>query len=236
MKPSAALSFAFALALTGPVRTASAVAIGIADTFEDGTTQGWVVAIGPMGAAHPVPPVNVATGGPEGADDNYLQLGAVGGIGAGSRLTAINATQWAGDYTALGVTSISMDVRNLGTSDLALRLFLEDPLPGPPTNTAVTDAVIVPSGADWTHVSFSVRPLDLVALMGSVDTLLGNVTVLRLFHGPDPLFPGPDIVTQLGVDNIVANGALAAPEPGTALLLVAAILALEIGRRRRLQR
>ena len=62
--------------------TAWAVPVGI-DDFEDGTTAGWHVG---DPAQHPAPPVNVSTGGPAGAGDAYLQLQALGGSGAGSRL------------------------------------------------------------------------------------------------------------------------------------------------------
>jgi hypothetical protein len=48
-----------------------AVTVGQVDTFEDGTTQGWVAGV--LGAVHPVPPAN-ALGGPAGANDNYLLL------------------------------------------------------------------------------------------------------------------------------------------------------------------
>ena len=64
----------------------------------------------------------MATGGPAVVDDNYLLLTAVGGLGAGSRLTVINPAQWAGDYLAGGVESISMDLINLGQNYLSLRL------------------------------------------------------------------------------------------------------------------
>jgi hypothetical protein len=75
-------------------RLASPVTLGQIDTFEDGTTQNWLVGL--LGAPHPAPPVNVPTGGPAGVDDNYLLLSAIGGVGAGNRLTAINVSQWGG--------------------------------------------------------------------------------------------------------------------------------------------
>ena len=74
---------------------------------------------------------------------------AVGGAGAGNRLTVINIDQWSGDYTAAGISAISMDLRNLGTTDLNIRLYLEDPIGGPPTDAAVTGPVLLPSGGDW---------------------------------------------------------------------------------------
>ena len=85
--------------------------VGI-DDFEDGTTAGWHVG---DPAQHPAPPVNVSTGGPAGAGDAYLQLQALGGSGAGSRLSVLNLSQWTGDFT--GVPAIEMDVNNFGPED-----------------------------------------------------------------------------------------------------------------------
>jgi hypothetical protein len=165
--------------------------------------------------------MNVPDGGPAGPGDNYLALTAVGGMGAGSRLVAINETQWAGDWASAGVTFIEMDLLNLSATDLSIRLFLENPMGGPPIDTAVTDAVLLPSGQGWVHVSFAVSASALTVLTGDADTLLSNVTALRIFHGPDAEFPPPTVVTQLGVDNISAL-----PEPTAALLIVPALVAL----------
>lgn len=94
---------------------AQAATIGQIDTFEDGTTQGWTVGL--LGAVHPAPPANVADGGPLGAGDNYLALTSLGGSGAGSKLVVLNPAQWAGDYLTLGLTTITMDLRNSGTTE-----------------------------------------------------------------------------------------------------------------------
>jgi hypothetical protein len=191
---------------------APAAILGQVDNFEDGTTQGWTVGL--LGATHPAPPVNVASGGPLGADDNYLRLTALGGAGAGNRLTVINMTQWSGDYTAAGISAISMDLKNVGTTDLNIRLYLENPLGGPPTDEAVSGPVLLPSGGDWIHAEFSIDSLSLTGLKGNVDTLLTNVTALRIFHNSLAEFPGPPIAAQLGVDNITA-----VPEPSSLSLL-----------------
>jgi len=113
---------------------AFALSVGQIDTFEDGTTQNWVVGL--LGAPHANPPINVSSGGPSGVDDNYLRLTAVGGAGPGSRLSTINLNQWAGDYITDGITAISMDLYNQGQTDLYLRLLFADPIPGPATNLA----------------------------------------------------------------------------------------------------
>lgn len=193
------------------VPTASAVSLGQIDTFEDGTTQGWTVGL--LGASHPAPPVNVPDDGPGGVGDNYLQLTAVGGGGAGSRLVAINLGQWAGDYATTGINRITLDARNLGTTELTLRLYLENPMGGPPTDEAITAGVTLPAGGNWTPVTFALDPLSLTVLTGDVNTLLSNVTALRILHSPDPTFPGPALVASLGVDNIQAIAIAAVPEP-----------------------
>ena len=66
----------------------------ITSDFESGTTDGWQVG----NANHPNPPTNVASGGPDGAGDNFLQAQSNGGGGAGSRLAFFNeSADWTGD-------------------------------------------------------------------------------------------------------------------------------------------
>src|SRR6188768_1871394 len=173
--------------------SAAPILVGQKDTFEDGTTQGWVVGL--LGALSPAPPVNVASGGPAGLNDNYLRLTSVGGSGAGSRLTAINPDQWAGDYLAGGIGAISMDLINLGASDLSLRLLFEDPAAGPPANVAVsTTPIVLGAGSGWVHVTFDIGLVNLTALAGNVSAALSGTTAFRLYHGNLTGFPGPSLV------------------------------------------
>jgi hypothetical protein len=181
---------------------ASALTFGQIDTFEDGTTGDWVVAAG--GVGHPAPPQNIPDGGPAGAEDNFLLLTAVGGGGSGSHLSVLNMVQWAGDYLGTGVNQISMSLANLGNSDLDIRLLFADPVAGPPTNLAITDAVVLPAGSGWQTAVFAVSPADLIVLQGDATALLGATTQLRIFHSIEPMFPGEAIVAQLGVDNVLA--------------------------------
>jgi len=218
---------------------AGALSIGQTDDFQSGTTEDWI-----SGVSNPFPPTTVPDGGPAGAGDTFLLMRSNGTEGAGGRLVAFNPAQWAGDYTSAGIASITMDVLNLGPSDLSLRLMFMDPTTGPPTNVAVsTDGVFVPAGGGWTAVTFPVLASDLTAQLGDVNAVLSNTTFLRLFHGIDTGFPPQPVVATLGVDNICALGAdgdasvcggggTPVPEPGTLALLGVGMIGLMVGRRR----
>jgi len=237
MKKSIPLLIATPLLSLIMTATASAVTNGQIDTFEDGTTQNWVVSL--INQTHPAPPVNVPSGGPAGVDDNYLQLTALGGGGPASRLSVINfLDQWAGNYITAGIGAIQMDVNNLGSSDLTLRLMFSDPLTGPPENIAFSDGVVVPAGSGWLPVEFPIGLSDLTAGLGSVEDALMNATEMRIYHSPDPNFPNPifpidPVVALLGVDNIAAVSQTAVPESVSAgLLLGLGLLSLVVVRRR----
>jgi hypothetical protein len=204
--------------------SASAVTIGMTDTFEDLTTMNWITAA--LGSPNPAPPKNVA-GGPGGAGDHYLELTALGGDGPGSRLSVINDAQWAGDYLAAGITSIAFDVNNLGQQDVYLRLAFEDfPGPPPPNVAYSTDAILVPAGSGWTTVSFPIGVGDLTLVgTGTIADVLSSTDVLRIYHSQLPNFPNPvvpiaAINTIVGVDNITA-----VPEPAAMLLLAGGLAA-----------
>jgi hypothetical protein len=181
---------------------AAALTVGQIDTFQDGTTQGWLVA--PLGAPHPAPPVNVPDGGPGGAGDAYLLITSVGGSGPGSRLVILNGEQWAGDYLTAGVGGIALDLLNLSAQDLSIRFLLEDPADGPPQNVALTGPATVPAGAGWTTVQIPLTVDTLTAVEGTVEAALAGATFVRILHNPDPTFPPPPVVAQLGIDNVTA--------------------------------
>jgi len=214
--------FVMAAAVAMQVSSGLAVTIGQIDDFEDGTTQGWVVGL--LGALHPAPPANIPDNGPAGVGDNYLQLTSVGGAGAGNRLTVINGSQWTGDYIGAHVNAISMDLRNLGNSDLHLRLFVADPVGGPPLDGAVsTVSVDLLAGQGWTSVVFPLSPESLTAAFGDVTLALKNAGELRIINSLTATFPGDAVVAQLGVDNIRA---LSVPETSGFLTIVAAAAGL----------
>lgn len=213
-----AAMLALAAAWANPVH---AVSVGQVDTFEDGTTLGWSVAVGPLLATHPAPPYN-DLGGPAGADDNFLHISSVGVNGPGSRLTVLNyQSQWAGDYLSAGISSIAMDVINLGNTDLNLRLLFEDPLVGPPENVAFSAVpILVQAGSGWTSIQFELGVADLEAALGDVTAALTNATILRIYHSSgSPGFPPEPVVSQLGIDNIRALGTPVPEGSATVLLL-----------------
>lgn len=217
----AAVVLSIVAALAAP--PALALSLGQSDSFQDGTTQGWT-----SGAANPVPPVHIATGGPAGAGDGFLLLQSIGGSGPGNRLVAINRAQWAGDYTAAGITALTMDVFNFGPDDLQLRLLFEGG--GPPTTDAAWSSVpvFVPGGSGWQRVVLPVTAADLSAPPGhDVAQALAGAHTLRLYHSAASTFPGDAVVVMLGVDNITA-----VPEPASALLLAGGLATLAARRRR----
>ena len=193
---------------------AAAVSLGQVDTFST-SLEGWFAGGGPMQVSPPTSPRIAPSGGPGGAADPYMLIQSTGTGLAGSRLAAMNAAQWAGNYVAAGVTAIEMDLRNFSATDLSVRLLFEDPAAGPPLNVAATSfAASLPAGSDWVRVRFPIAPDDLTAVEGDVTAALTGTTVLRIFHNTAADFPPPPIEALLGVDNIAA-----VPEPsGVALL------------------
>jgi len=210
------------------IQLVTAATINQIDTFQSGTTQGWFAGGGPGGGNPPTPPHVVATGGPLGAGDQYLVITADSPTGAGSHLVALNQAQWAGNYVTSGISSIAMDLKNLGATDLTIRLLFEDPMMGPPADEAVTTfGAFLPAGGNWTHVNFSILPSSLTPLLGDVNALLSHTTVMRIIDSPTPDEP-VGIIGALGVDNIQAQ----VPEPATLLLTGIALAGLGLCRRR----
>lgn len=199
---------------------------GQTDDFQDGTTQSWT-----NGGIPPTPPVlNIATGGPGGAGDRYMQISSLGGGGAGNRLTVFNRGQWLGDFVGQGITVVEMDLNNLGDVDLSIRLGFKESI-GPSTPGYVSPAFILPAGSGWTHVSFTIDMATMIALgsPAKFNTFFsGNFAEMRIIHSVNPDLNGDPIAAQLGIDNVHA-----APEPGTLALMAIGLAAGAVVLRRK---
>jgi hypothetical protein len=130
---------------------------GQIDTFQDGTVDNWVA-----GAQATAPTVNVSSGGPAGAGDAYLKMTSLGGFGASSKMIAFNISQWTGVYT--GVTSISMDLNALGSTDLNVRMAFRD---SSGDQYSIISAMPVPAAGGWLHAIFHLCDSDVVQLTGT---------------------------------------------------------------------
>lgn len=201
---------------------AQAVTVGQIDDFQDLTAQGWT-----GGTKNPNPPVNVANGGLLGGGDAYLKLTSNGGSGAGSRLVGFNQTEWAGDYLSAGVNALTMDLNNLGATDLFIRLAIN----GSGGEFSTTAGVPLAAANGWDNFLFDLTPGAWTSVGGAdINATLGNVSQLRILHAPSPIFRGGlNIDAMLGVDNISA-----VPVPAAVWLFGSGLLGLiAISRRTR---
>ena len=180
---------------------ACAVSFRQVDTFEDGTRMDWT-----EGPESPNPPINIASSGPLGDGDNYLQNVSAGGSGAGSAMTMMNLEQWTGDYLAANVDAVSFDAANLGDSDFPVSIAFEG---GSSFNRYVaTEPIVLPPDGQWRRVSFRLSQENMTQIGGSagLNDVLGNVERFRIvWPRSDNPWHGERVATTLGVDNIAAE-------------------------------
>jgi hypothetical protein len=218
----AAIAALVIIALASP---AHAISNGQLDDFQDGTLKNWA-----NGGAPGVPPVlNIATDGPTGAGDRYLQISA-DGSGPGSFLTVFNRSQWLGDYILSGVTAIEMDLRNQSGVNLNIRIaFRTDASFGAPGYLSA--AAFLPAGSGWQHAVFSITPGTMIPVGGPAPFntfFANNFGEMRIINEVGTGNLNGDVITaQLGIDNIRA-----VPEPRTVLLMAMGLLGLRAIRRR----
>jgi hypothetical protein len=197
---------AFFAACVFPASQAWAVTLGQQDDFQDGTLQNWVSSASP---------VNIATGGPSGVGDSYLQLTAIGGAGPGSVLGANNVTQWTGDYDlpVNSIIGILILLLNGGNSPLDMRIVLSKD----GTHWTSTQAFGLPNDGQWHTATFSVLEADLTRVAGAAtyDDTISDVTRLTIRHQSGaPAIDGTPVSATLGIDNVTA-----VPEPAALSLL-----------------
>jgi hypothetical protein len=184
------------------------------NTFQGGGNAGWTNG---GGAADPVV---VSTGGPGGAGDAFLRVTANGGGGAGSKLVTINeSTAWTGNFATAGVTAVSMDLKNFGTSPLSMRVALEESGSGG-THYVSNPPFTLPADGAWHTATFPLTSAGLTSLNGGTPLATGltRITEFRILDNPSLDFRGASIASSFGVDNIRA-----VPEPGAALLVAAVV-------------
>ncbi|WP_250434471.1 T9SS type A sorting domain-containing protein [Hanstruepera flava] len=181
------------------------VSAGQIDDFEDGTVQNWII-----GITGPLSPINVATGGPGGVDDNFLEYTSTGTNGAGARMAIFNSfQQWSGDFAAQSIVEVQMDVEVL-TNDLHLRLAFQGPNG---TRMISTNPVIVTAGSGWNSIALPCGINDFTVQSGpnTVSEVLAAVSTMRIISVREEnidSWRGEVIAATLRVDNITASTTL----------------------------
>lgn len=180
--------------------TIAQVSVGQVDNFENGSTLNWE-----EGGGSPNPPTNISTGGPNGADDNYLSNEASGINDQGGKMIMFNEAQWVGNYTNQNVVGIKFHARALGNT-LNLRVAFD----GDGGTICTTNAVIVPAGAGWAEYLIPITVTDFTTVNGgsSVSQTLSTVTTMRILSNTSPAWQGEAISATLEIDNIEALGSL----------------------------
>lgn len=198
-----------AVVLTGFSSAGASPTAGQVDTFQDGTTDNWQT--GRAGQ-----PVNIATGGPAGVGDAFLEMISTGTGGPGSKPVILNRAQWTGDYLTAGITEVDMDLKNLGTTPLTMR-FVVQPQIGAAPGYSSTTGFSLPADGAWHHASFLLDTADMTPIDGpsSLSSVLANVQEARIVSSASPDTGGDTIAATIGVDNVRA-----VPEPATAALLL----------------
>ena len=153
-----------------------------------------------------MPNQNITTGGPNGADDNFLRVESTGGSGDDSKLVTFNNAQWQGDYISAEITYISMDVRNSGSNIILLRLAFEG------TNSSSlrwssTNPIAVVPGQGWQTIVFPIDENSLTYLSSgfTYNQAFNNITEVRILHNDAPDWRGDAIDATLDIDNIQAT-------------------------------
>jgi hypothetical protein len=189
--------------------------VGHVDDFQDGTTQHW--RIGQPSSF----PKNVADAGPLGMGDRSL-FSSNTQPGSRALLVVLNdnsqqfpgPANWEGNWTVAGVTQISLDVRNPGTTIGASNLTMRVGIAGPGGASAFGDVYItagqtVPPDNSWHALTFNVLASDFIAVGSGTDinAALAEVTQFRIFSNSADEFPGGSAPNEFFLDNIRAIGA-----------------------------
>ena len=193
------------------------IVAGQIDTFQNGTPANWT-------NGHQTGPQVVATGGPAGAGDRYIRVDANGLGGAGSRMVIFNRSQWTGNFTAAHVSAVDMDLKNLSTVALPMRIVIAND--SSEAGWTTTNAFSLPADGNWHHAEFQLSSSAMTPLPGAptLATTLASVGQFRILSTSSPKWEGDSITASIGIDNIAA---VAVPEPicSGAVILAAGLLA-----------
>jgi hypothetical protein len=200
--------FAFSVFVTACFAPWSGAAIMLHQVEDFSAAHDWS-----GGNPNPNPPVVVADSGPTGSGDFSLRVTSNGGSGPGGKLLIFNTASWAGNYTAAGVTGLSVDIRNTGSNSLSFRLAFNGP-----GGWFVTSAAPVAAFTGWVHLEFDLHPSSLVRVEGSdAASTMAAVTEVRILHTTAVNFRGAQLASSFMVDEIAAI-----PEPSVWLITAAA--------------
>lgn len=210
-------SLAVAAVLDFPaVGIAQVVPAGQIDTFQDGTTMSWT-----KGSLSGFPATNVATGGPAGAGDRYLDIVSTGGAGPDSKLVVFNQQQWGGGKTySPAIAGLSIDLNNFGATPLTIRVAFQ----AANGNEYSTAGFSIAPASGWRPAVFSITDPNMTQISGAPQpfgtALATGIQTMRILNAAAPSFNGDPIVAHLGMDNIKAFTPV--PEPSMVLLTSAA--------------
>lgn len=202
-----------AVIAAGPMAT-DAIAISTSSLNSFATTsEGW--RIGSAG----VPPTQVSGTGPDG-QIGYLSHFSDGGGANGKWLMWNDETTWQGDYTAAGVTGISLAANvTLGSSPVSMRIAFD----GPGGWFASTPVSV---GGGWNTYLFSLTPAGFTHVpagggTGTFADTMAAVTRFEVLSGDGAVdYRATGDIVQAGVstNTILIDNVTAVPEPATGAL------------------
>jgi hypothetical protein len=211
-----------------PLRAFALITTSSLDTFAT-SNEGWQI-----GAAG-VQPARVASAGPD-SQIGYLSHFSDGGGANGKWLMWNGQSKWLGNYTAAGVTGISLWANvSAGTTPVSLRIAFDGP--GGWFYSAAQSV-----GAGWSEYSFSLTATNFTYATSSggttnfASTMSGVTRFEILAGGGSVTYRSSGDLVQAGnsVNTILVDNIGAVPEPSTyALLLLSAAGALWSARLRR---
>ncbi|MFM8292407.1 MAG: PEP-CTERM sorting domain-containing protein [Planctomycetia bacterium] len=205
---------------------AVAISTSSLDTFAT-TNEGWKI------GSNGVQPTQVSGTGPDG-QIGYLSHFSDGGGSNGKWLMWNDETTWQGNYTAAGVTGISLAANvTSGGSPVSMRIAFDG-------SGGWFSSTPVSVGGGWNTYLFSLTPANFthVAAGGGTGTFadtMAAVTRFEVFSGDGAVdYRGNGDVVQAGVstNTILIDNIAAVPEPAALALMAAASVAIGfVGRR-----